>query len=206
MNKWQWNRIIAVIKEKSNIDKWHWDRIIAVIGVIGTFAGVYLAYLTFIDPPGKPKKDDKEKSLTSESVEFFCGKGNDGIFTTYAKTANFNLAVIRWKYEGFAEYQPEKRCKEVSQRFNKYYQEGKLAYLTTGIENGLPIICVSSKFGGSCTGTLWTLKPGDNASKILHNLFTGYASSPILQSSGDTQYYVDINEFFHKEKIKLKSQ
>jgi hypothetical protein len=37
--------------------------------------------------------------------------------------------------------------------------------------NRMPVVCVSSTNGGECTGLLFTLKPGQNASRTLQQLF-----------------------------------
>ena len=83
------------------------------------------------------------------------------------------LPVIHWVshyFEGSG-YDPLTRCRAVSGRFQRYYEAGILNYITTGIVNRLPVICVSDEMGGPCQGVLLTLKPGENASFVVQRLF-----------------------------------
>lgn len=83
------------------------------------------------------------------------------------------LPVIHWVshyFEGSG-YDPLTRCRAVSGRFQRYYEAGILNYITTGIVNRLPVVCVTSEMGGPCQGVLLTLKPGENASFVVQRLF-----------------------------------
>ena len=83
------------------------------------------------------------------------------------------LPVIHWVshyFEGSG-YDPLTRCRAVSARFQRYYEAGILNYITTGIVNRLPVVCVTSEMGGPCQGVLLTLKPGQNASFTVQRLF-----------------------------------
>ena len=83
------------------------------------------------------------------------------------------LPVIHWVSHYFAGsgYDPLTRCRQVSDRFERYYNAGVLNYITTGIVNRLPVVCVSDEMGGPCQGVLLTLKPGQNASFVVQRLF-----------------------------------
>jgi hypothetical protein len=133
---------------------------------------------------------------TSEKVTFSCSTSN-GVPTTVAKTSHRITPVIRWvsDFGGEVGYTPQKRCEEVSNRFQQYYNQGVLNFVTTGRENNQNIICVSSEKGGACQGLLFTLKPSDNPSLVIGQMFevAGYASGPLDQSSS-SGIYIDINE------------
>lgn len=80
--------------------------------------------------------------------------------------------MIRWSSSTFNEagWSQQRRCEEVSARFDTYLKQGRLAYITTGRMNGQPVICTARSKGGGCDGLLYTLKPGQNATTTLRNL------------------------------------
>ena len=81
--------------------------------------------------------------------------------------------MIRWSSNVFdgGGWTPERRCQEVSQRFEGFRQQGRLQYLTTGRINGQPVICTAKAEGAPCDGLLYTLKPGQDPTTALRNLF-----------------------------------
>lgn len=136
-----------------------------------------------------------EQPAAAQSVTFFCG--SDGVNpVTYAGTARGNVPIVRWQSHYFSGsgYTPQQRCQEVSGRFQTYYNNGTLNYITTGIMNSQPVVCTSSTNGGGCSGLLFTLRPNDNASQVVQQLFNvrAGAAGPINQSA--SRVYVDIND------------
>ncbi|MEC4988653.1 MAG: COP23 domain-containing protein [Oscillatoria sp. PMC 1068.18] len=133
------------------------------------------------------------------NIAFFCGASRDGIPTTLASTSQGDTAVIRWVSDYFSSsgYDPEKRCNQVSERFQTYYQLGILNYITTGIIERQEVICVSSIYGGPCDGVLFTLEPGESASRVIQGLFDigKFGLNPLKQSSGEDQIYIDFHKF-----------
>ncbi len=121
----------------------------------------------------------------------------DGVPTTIANTSRGAVSVIRWtsNYFGSSGYSPQSRCHTVSQKFEAYHQNGTLNFLTTGTVNRLPVICVAESQGGSCTGVLFTLKPGSNPSRTLRQLINvrDRASGPLNETSA--RVYIDIDKF-----------
>jgi len=126
---------------------------------------------------------------------FACVKNQEGIPTTEAQTAEQKIPIISWTSD-FAkdvDYTPEKRCLEVSGKFQKYYDQGLLNYITTGTKTNQNIICVSSNLGGGCLddesgGQLWTLKPEDNASTIIPALLdSAYKGSGAIRQCGSDE-------------------
>ena len=103
---------------------------------------------------------------------FVCGSSQGVPSTNAVKSDGSQVPVIRWTSTTFeaAGWSQERRCKEVSARFNTYLQQGRLAYITTGRINRLPVICTAKREGGPCDGLLYTLKPGQNATSTLKNL------------------------------------
>jgi hypothetical protein len=120
-----------------------------------------------------------------------------GVPTTIAATADGrSVPVIRWTSNAFdaAGWSPERRCKDVSVRFENYNRQGRLKFITTGRMNDLPVICTTSSVGGGCDGLLYTLKPGQNATTTLRNLLDVRvkARGPLNETNG--RLYVSINE------------
>lgn len=128
---------------------------------------------------------------------FFCGQTTQGTPTTYVNTPTGNIPLIRWvsHYFNHSGYTPGVRCQDVSQRFNRYYNQGILNYVTTGYVNNLPVVCVASEIGGPCTGVLFTLKPGENATRAIQQLFDvrAGASGPLHES--ENRIYVDMKPY-----------
>ncbi|MEB3886908.1 COP23 domain-containing protein [Lyngbya sp. CCY1209] len=130
--------------------------------------------------------------------EFFCGRSDDGVPTTFVKTRRGTFRVIRWVSHVFnqAGYVPETRCRQVSSKFQQFYERGLLNYVTTGIVNRQPVICVSDAKDGPCLGVLFTLKPHQDAHYTLQQLFDLQANADAgpLEESG-SRLYLDLNRY-----------
>ncbi len=98
----------------------------------------------------------------------------NGVPATVVKTkSGKQVPIIYWKSSTFSGsgWTPERRCREVSMRFQQFHSTDNLEFITTGRMNGLPVICVANSNGGPCAGLLYTLKPGQNATATLQKLF-----------------------------------
>ncbi|MFN9631294.1 MAG: COP23 domain-containing protein [Cyanobacteriota bacterium] len=120
-----------------------------------------------------------------------------GVPTTLATMADGKqIPVIRWTSKVFdgAGWTPERRCQEVSARFDLLNRQGRLTYLTTGRINGQPVICTAPSNGGGCDGLLYTLKPGQNATTTLRDLLDVRlkAREPLYETNG--RLYVSMDE------------
>jgi Circadian oscillating protein COP23 len=128
---------------------------------------------------------------------FSCGTSSYGVPTTFVSTPNENIPLIRWvsNYFSQAGYSPEARCQDVSRRFNQFYSQGLLNYVTTGYVNNMPVVCVASDIGGPCTEVLFTLKPGQNAARTIQQLFDVRAgdSGPLYES--ESRPYIDMKPY-----------
>lgn len=143
------------------------------------------------------------------TARFTCGQSQvlatgKKIPTTFAQTKRGSVPVIRWQSTYFGKssaYTPLKRCEEVSRRFQKYYSEGTLAYLTSGKMNAQNVICVSEEYGGSCQGLLLTLEPKDNPQEVLKDLLNARnrAGGPLTRSTG--ALYVDMTNFLETTPV-----
>lgn len=119
-----------------------------------------------------------------------------GVPATVAHTPNGQRTVIRWVsgYFSGSGYTPMTRCREVSERFQTYMNQGVLNYITTGYMNNMPVVCVTGSEGGGCQGLLFTLKSGENASRVLQQLFEvrSGVGGP-LNESGE-RVYIKVSE------------
>jgi hypothetical protein len=154
---------------------------------------------------GESPTDRLPRHRYSEPVnqEFFCGRSDDGVPTTFVRTRRGTFPVIRWVSQVFnqAGYVPETRCRQVSSKFQQFYERGLLNYVTAGTVNRQPVICVSDAKDGPCLGVLFTLKPHQDARHTLRQLFDlqANASAGPLEESG-SRLYLDMNRFLEGQK------
>lgn len=130
-----------------------------------------------------------------------------GLYTTYAQTPRGPVPVVRWysHYFDSAGYTPERRCREVSGRFQNLQNQGLLPYITAGYLNGQPVICAGSGGGCNSSNLLFTLKAGSDAAAVLQELFdlrSGASASPLYQSSGGGGApTIDMNQYLNNAPV-----
>jgi len=133
-------------------------------------------------------------------LSFYCGMSR-GTPTTIAKSGDRVVPIIRWTSAAFSEsgYSAQRRCQEVSRRFQTYYDDGSLSFITTGRMNGQNVICVARSHGGPCAGLLFTLKPGANPTQVVNQLFNirTRASGPLNETTA--RPYIDFAELIGRE-------
>lgn len=145
-------------------------------------------------------------SASAGTTTFVCGTSK-GVPTTMAKTPRGNVPVIRWNSDYFnnSGWTPQKRCQEVSKKFQTFYQNGTLKYLTTADFNGQSAVCVAERENGSCnpngSGILFTLKPGSNPGETLQQLLSVrvHAAGPLNESS--PRVYINMNQFLETAPV-----
>lgn len=157
-----------------------------------------------------------QSNSSLSNIQFACGQSYNRhteqyTFTTFAWNSRFKKPIVTWNQETFSDigFDPQERCEIVSPRFQKAYASQSLNFLTHGTINGQPVICTSRQVGEDCQTLLLTLLPENDPLQVLEQLsdvFLGYASSPLQQSSdepiqevGDRIYVeVDIEEFLNR--------
>ena len=87
------------------------------------------------------------------------------------------ITLIIWESEYFikAGYDPQKRCREVSDRFELFQQTGDLSKIVPGRTNKQPVLCgigSLSNYTGNCpsSNVLMTLRRGDNAQGMVNQI------------------------------------
>lgn len=133
------------------------------------------------------------------AIGFVCGVSNGAPSTNAVKADGGQVPVIRWTSTAFAAagWSPERRCQEVSSRFNTFLQQGRLAYITTGRINSLPVICTAASNGGACDGLLYTLKPGQNPTSTLRDLLEIRVKARGPLNETNERLYVSLSELIN---------
>lgn len=139
--------------------------------------------------------------VSAGTTKFVCGTW-EGVPSTIAKTAKGDVPLIRWVSDHFnsAGFDSQKRCQIVSKKFQQYYNDGSLKYLTTGRKNGNNIVCVAPSENAPCKGQLFTLKPGSNPGETLKQLMAirsqASGAKPINESSD--RVYISIDSYLEE--------
>ena len=106
-----------------------------------------------------------------------------------------HVRFIGWKSEYFNKsgWSPAERCEKVSQKFQEFYEQGRLNYISSGKNKGYPIICGLANQGETCNADnqLFTLKTGSNSDDVIQRLMDiteGKSGDILLQSAGEQLY------------------
>ncbi|MCF4968351.1 COP23 domain-containing protein [Nostoc sp. CMAA1605] len=120
-----------------------------------------------------------------------------------------HVRFIAWKSEYFNKsgWTPEKRCQEVTKKFQESYDQGRLNYLSHGKRNGIPVICAANS-GETCNATnhLFTVKSDSDPREVIQRLMDiaeGKSAEPLFQSSGN-QLYISVKDFFNNSPLLKK--
>ena len=149
-----------------------------------------------------------------QSVKFICStsydeQNNRNIPTTYAWTQGGKVKIILWDSKAFVEsgWTPQKRCEEVSPRFQKAYDNGNLQFFSNGFMNKQRVICTTKKTQtDKCEQLILTLKSDDDSLAIVRqfsDIFSGQQAGPLRHSTKQGWFKVDIDTFLRnapKEK------
>ena len=126
-----------------------------------------------------------------------------------------HVRIIGWKSEAFGKnWTPQKRCDEVSPKFQKFYESGQLNYLSAGriettTKNGnisaKQVICGVQDTQSVCNdkNLLFTVKDTEQSANVLKSLvdiLTGTSANPIWQSS-DQRIYLNVKNYLREAPI-----
>jgi len=137
-----------------------------------------------------------EVSAGAAARGFTCGTAAGVPATNAVTSSGKQVPVIRWTSSTFndAGWSQQRRCEEVSARFDTYLKQGRLTYITTGRMNGLPVICTAPSRGSGCDGLLYTLKPGQDATSTLRNLLEIRVKARGPLNETNERLYVGLDE------------
>lgn len=145
------------------------------------------------------------KAETKISNTYYCAQLNGG-WNTFVNTPRGRVNLINWANKFSDKWTPERRCAAVSQRFQKFLDQGNLKFIRTGNINNQPVLCVANARGGDCPNenVLITLKQGTDPENVLIRLvdFRRSVSGQTLTLSADDagfysdgEFYVDMEKF-----------
>jgi Circadian oscillating protein COP23/Trypsin-like peptidase domain len=108
------------------------------------------------------------------STNFYCGMSN-GQPVTFVRTVTQGVVpLIIWINSDLTfGWSPQQRCEKVSARFQEYYEEGNLDYITYDKVEDRSVVCVTSKPGSPCSSSnvLIYLSPGTDAKSVIEQIF-----------------------------------
>lgn len=124
----------------------------------------------------------------------FCDRDTDGTPATIVSNGQSSVVFIRWvrSFSSGSSWTPERRCDQVSRKFQQNFFEDSYQYLSPGFarSNGLPVICATLERHNdpvqcSDARVIMTLRPGDNAQSFVEQivLLNRNSSSPAINHS-----------------------
>ncbi|MEH2180663.1 COP23 domain-containing protein [Nostoc sp.] len=163
-----------------------------------TFAATIALPIVSLAKPKPPSK-----------VQYIC-EIKQGIPITYARTPTETVELIGWQSQVFSNsgYTPERRCQEVTARFQKHSDAGNLRFITTGKMNHQNVMCVAQSQGGNCIsdGLLLTFEPKDEPQKVLVELFNVSTRVRKIRLTRGKPVYIDVDEYLSNVSKTRQSQ
>ena len=172
----------------------------------------FILAITSVSLIAKATQSQPESQDNFDRVTFFCGEITDAatgdqLPTTLAwiPQRGKNVPIIYWKSYPFrgAAWTNQRRCDTVSPKFQTFYEDDRLGYLTHGInQKGYPVICAVVTDIEQCNSDnqLFQLKPDQQGGEVLMSLMDmleNRTAQPLYQNSGK-QIYVPMNNFLEK--------
>lgn len=141
---------------------------------------------------------------TQSSNRYFCAV-LDGTPRTFVQTSRGNIAIISWVTQLSREWTPIRRCVEVSNRFQRFADNGVLRQIATGTVNGQSVLCAVAARGDVCNerNILITLPPDRDRYEVARQLLDirALAAGRTVILSGDEKIvtYQDGEEYYDLE-------
>ena len=135
--------------------------------------------------------------------KFYCAVYK-GVPITWVQTSRGREQFIRWVSPAF-NTPPLQRCKIVSAKFRRHYDNGRFYITGRNNVNGYPVLCISNRKGGNCSSqnVLVTLEQGSDPGFIMQQIlnFRRGADASVIELSGDKfiqyvdgEFYLDVNK------------
>lgn len=148
----------------------------------------------------------------ASGTTFYCGKSK-GVPITFARTQDGrNVPMIKWvSLDYFSkEWTNERRCKEVSRRFQRSYDNGTLKYIKTGTLRGETVVCAAASQNAACTDStlLFTLKRGSNAKLTMRRLLNrrGLVAGNVLNETSEDAVNIIFDEYLNNATDEINSE
>lgn len=158
------------------------------------------------------RADNQEAAYKSDRINFYCGEYTDKpsgetfpATMAYVPQRKASVSIVAWKFNYIPAWDAQTRCDEVSPKFQTFFENNRLNYLTTGVNNGYDIVCAAVELGQVCKpeDQLFQVKANDDPQAVLKELtgiIEGKSSEPIYQSSGQ-RIYVSMEELVESAPI-----
>ena len=155
-----------------------------------------------------PTNDLPTMADPEKDIRFVCSTSEETP-ATIAQTANGDIPIVYWNAEfGTDEQMKQEQCETVSQRFQTYYENGELNYISTGFnsESKKTFVCVAElvldnegKEQPRCIGNLFALNSNRSSRASLQRILRIRvpADGPISETGGRT--YIQWDKFLNGE-------
>jgi hypothetical protein len=116
-----------------------------------------------------------EPNQASGKDKYYCAVWQ-GVPRTFVRTELGDKRIISWVNQTSTQWNPRRRCVEVSKRFQRFADMGNLLYIGTGNvtdrNTNYPVLCAVRKKGEACNNSniLITLPPGTDAQETARKL------------------------------------
>ncbi|OIP70205.1 MAG: hypothetical protein AUK48_13820 [Oscillatoriales cyanobacterium CG2_30_44_21] len=143
--------------------------------------------------------------ITAQSVnaqsktKFVCGSDQGKPATLAVMPDGGQAAIIRYSSGAFegAGFSNQRRCEEISSRFQYFNDLQEIDFMTIGRINGQSVICVTRSEGGDCSrdlkseGLLITVRPGVNPRVTLEELINVRLQAGSALEENEARPYVN---------------
>jgi Circadian oscillating protein COP23 len=143
----------------------------------------------------------------ARSTTFYCGKSK-GVPVTFARTQDGRkVTIVRWTSNAYfpPPWTAQRRCVEVSRRFQRSNDNGTLKNITTGTLRGEPVVCAGTSQNPRCANDnlLFTLKRGVNPTATLRRLLDrrGLAAGNTLNESASDTINIDFELYLDNATV-----
>jgi hypothetical protein len=146
------------------------------------------------------------QAATFPNISFECPVGGRVLFARRTTTQPISAPIIQ--FTSLGKFTATQRCQEVAARFtylNNNPGKNTLAFLTTGMKRGMPIVCSVQNYGDACekggSVQLLTLHPRDKSperrdqalSQLVVKLHHAASQTPVLLDN-QPRLYINMQE------------
>jgi len=127
---------------------------------------------------------------------FYCDTAGNKPKTVFLNHRGDEELWISWTSDYFkqAGYDPLRRCRDVSNRLERYRQNRQLKFITTGRMNKQNVICTADRSDGECENLILTLKAGEDPVRALKDIFPWYSETGASDDGGDRTTHLDVRD------------
>ena len=146
-------------------------------------------------------------SVEASSDKYTCQEVN-GTYGIYSQTPRGKINFLNFSHDLAKDWSTTKRCEEVAIRFQRYYDNGILRFISAGSVNNLPVLCAVMETGELCNpdNILVTLPPEVEPTTAARQLMDtrGLARGRVISvngKAGKLESYVNGNTYYDLEVL-----